>query len=551
MATKINNSVLNLLKQYLPTTQADNTRLGTQKSNATAADVRNMDYLRTLGIQKDKAERESLDNARRTISDKSIPYQFPNGKSKTWDKMTQDEKDYIQGQSLRTKGRIFETGKEGIIDKYLNPLNMLGNMAANAAESNYAAKETGSAMPYLEAYGLPLVMGRAMGSGTMNPLSKAFYTNEVSNPEFINQLSMGLAGKRKPNVSSVVENNGEKRGLFDYNRAKVVRDYNEKMKMNEALSQVIKQDPTVSPTLRDFGEKLAQDVKEDKRIISLQNPKYEIIDPKVHGIMRDIFGRVQSMSQPERVLNFMSDDVRHELENPSAYGRTNRHRLPGFLRNNDSEFANIKLIEDYKNPAMYYSTNGFNTIGINPRILNTLLNSGEEGLTALQKGLEHETQHHFQEVLHPKGIDPIAKKLSKLQLMSPEEIIKTYGYLMPKEDVVRLLEARQYFEDPTEKTPMLSEVRSDLLNKKILSSPYKEVNPDMLAHLDDLNRLNRTSEKTDLMDLLKNNRVLPFVKSNSSNYKLMSKELNKLLGLTGVGVGTNALIKAANKKQNQ
>ena len=182
----------NFLQQYRPSPQADNTRLGSQKANVTNDQAQQLQKDAIRNAQRAAEERARLANARQTINNKALPFTFPNGKSKTWDKMTQDEKDFVQGQSLRTKGRIWESGKEGIIDTYLNPLSMLGNMAANAAESNYMAKETGSAMPYVMGYGLPLLMGRAMGSGSLNPFGKKFYTNSISDADFINNLGLGI-----------------------------------------------------------------------------------------------------------------------------------------------------------------------------------------------------------------------------------------------------------------------------------------------------------------------------------------------------------------------
>ena len=182
----------NFLQQYRPLPQADNTRLGSQRANVTNDQAQQLQKDAIRNAQRAAEERARLANARQTINNKALPFTFPNGKSKTWDKMTQDEKDFVQGQSLRTKGRIWESGKEGIIDTYLNPLSMLGNMAANAAESNYMAKETGSAMPYVMGYGLPLLMGRAMGSGSLNPFGKKFYTNSISDADFINSLGLGI-----------------------------------------------------------------------------------------------------------------------------------------------------------------------------------------------------------------------------------------------------------------------------------------------------------------------------------------------------------------------
>ena len=43
--------------------------------------------------------------------------------------MSEDEKDFVQGQSLRTKGRTNEDPyNESAFDAYVNPFNFLGNL---------------------------------------------------------------------------------------------------------------------------------------------------------------------------------------------------------------------------------------------------------------------------------------------------------------------------------------------------------------------------------------------------------------------------------------
>jgi hypothetical protein len=62
----------------------------------------------------------------------------------------------------------------------------LGNIPKNIRDKNYLA----ATMAVVN----PLLMGRAIGSGSINPLGKSFWTNEVSNAQFINNLVNPLAG---------------------------------------------------------------------------------------------------------------------------------------------------------------------------------------------------------------------------------------------------------------------------------------------------------------------------------------------------------------------
>jgi len=62
----------------------------------------------------------------------------------------------------------------------------VGDIPKNIKEKNYLAATMGAVNP--------LLMGRAIGSGSINPLGKSFWTNEVSNAQFINNLVNPLAG---------------------------------------------------------------------------------------------------------------------------------------------------------------------------------------------------------------------------------------------------------------------------------------------------------------------------------------------------------------------
>jgi hypothetical protein len=187
----------NFLQQYRPSPQADNTRLGSQRANVTNDQAQQLQKDAIRNAQRAAEERARLANARQTMDNESVPFTFPTGEKKKWADMDFKERNYVRGQSLRTKGRINEEGKETLLD-YVNPLNWYGKMAASAAESPYMAKQTNSVMPYVMAAVEPLVAGRMMGSGSMNPFKGKFYTNSISDADFINHLGLGIP---KPGVN--------------------------------------------------------------------------------------------------------------------------------------------------------------------------------------------------------------------------------------------------------------------------------------------------------------------------------------------------------------
>jgi hypothetical protein len=51
------------------------------------------------------------------------------------------------------------------------------------------------------------------------------------------------------------------------------------------------------------------------------------------------------------------------------------------------------------------------------------------------------------------------------------------------------------------------------------------------------------------MNVLQNNRLLSSVEPTRKNYEYLAKMANRLLGTTGVGLGTNAFMNIVNNKR--
>jgi hypothetical protein len=97
-----------------------------------------------------------------------------------------------QTQAIGDKFRLFPN-EQSFIDEYLNPGVMLGNMASGLGrvpldiqQGNYS----NAALSVLN----PIVLGRMVGSESINPISKSFYTKELGNKEAFNALLNPLAG---------------------------------------------------------------------------------------------------------------------------------------------------------------------------------------------------------------------------------------------------------------------------------------------------------------------------------------------------------------------
>ena len=282
MANKISPFAVDLLKQYLPKVQSDETRVGAQKANTTPAELANLQSQAKKAGEIGKRQKAMLLNARKTTEDKSVPFTFPNGETKTWDKMSEDERDFVHGQSLRTKGRLNENpNKESVFDAYVNPLNFLGNLAANAAESNYTAKQTKSNMPYLAAYGLPLALGALGNLGKAKPVSVPEIEAEVAEQSIEKPIQKAIEKPIQKAIEKPIE--------------KVVE--------NEAVQEIEK------PAEKTLSKSTITKLNTKKAFEEAVNSNY---NPELHDITKEQFAKV--IKNRRNHYNKQVDPFKYEKE---------------------------------------------------------------------------------------------------------------------------------------------------------------------------------------------------------------------------------------------
>lgn len=282
MANKISPFAVDLLKQYLPKVQSDETRVGAQKANTTPAELANLQSQAKKAGEIGKRQKAMLLNARKTTEDKSVPFTFPNGETKTWDKMSEDERDFVHGQSLRTKGRLNENpNKESVFDAYVNPLNFLGNLAANAAESNYTAKQTKSNMPYLAAYGLPLALGALGNLGKAKPVSVPEIEAEVAEQSIEKPIKKAIEKPIQKAIEKPIE--------------KVVE--------NEAVQEIEK------PAEKTLSKSTITKLNTKKAFEEAVNSNY---NPELHDITKEQFAKV--IKNRRNHYNKQVDPFKYEKE---------------------------------------------------------------------------------------------------------------------------------------------------------------------------------------------------------------------------------------------
>jgi len=97
--------------------------------------------------------------------------------------------------------------KPNLFDDYINPLNMIGGMAANLGQAPLASKQSNSNLPYVTAIGAPLTVGALSGLGTNNTRQ---FINNLTNPlAGTGDLINNLGNKHLPNAASSVNDVGK------------------------------------------------------------------------------------------------------------------------------------------------------------------------------------------------------------------------------------------------------------------------------------------------------------------------------------------------------
>jgi len=167
------------IKKETNTKTSDNTKVNTKnKPELTSKSARN------------KTDKE-IAQEREAKIEESIKYQDVPFTQENW-------REVLSKETQATGDKFRVSLEPNFFDDYLNPAVMIGSMADNLGQAPLRAQQEDSYMPYITAVGTPLLVGRAIGSGSINPVSKNFWTKSVSNKSFVNNLANPLAGIKNP-----------------------------------------------------------------------------------------------------------------------------------------------------------------------------------------------------------------------------------------------------------------------------------------------------------------------------------------------------------------
>lgn len=334
-----------------------------------------------------------------------------------------------------------------------------------------------------------------------------------------------------------------KSNLFSADRSKGIKNY-ERL-LEEAKNMRL--DPSLQS--QDLRLRLQAQISEiESTLKGLRSG--EINDKFTNAIKKEYLKNFKTDEFKRRMYNFMSLRKQIELE---AKSKSQLDNLEELVTNSD--LTNFKIFKDQIEPGAYYIGDNINSIGVNPEWYETFKNSGKKGLQDYKKLLEHEIQHHYQNILSPVIDDDLTRyEASQLQLLTPDEILSSN---IPDAEKKFLIRVRNYFDAANkEKIPIISEVRSDLLNKGILKNKYDKISPEMIDELrkktlpfEDLGS-GVLPSKNMIHNIINSNRLLPILKKGEHNNQILSRIMNNMLGLSGTAIGTNAFLNLINKNKN-
>lgn len=252
-----------------------------------------------------------------------------------------------------------------------------------------------------------------------------------------------------------------------------------------------------------------------------------------------------------------------------------KRRMKSLGITKDDLLKNIKLIEDPTDYGYYRPSK--NTVAIHPDLDLKSTTTRHELEHGVQNAVEKNTENiPFKEQLKSMFTDPFATKwrrrkeglteiddiMSNLELKKTPDINRVWkknnnsNKPINESNYKELLKNKQnatdYFatgSDGAEKSPFLAEVQQYMMDNNIIpKDKYVEITPEMVKNT----FIDAQFDEDKGGKFL---RLFNIMKANDKNYKLISKGLNKMLGVSGAGILTKKLlsdktIETLKKKKN-
>jgi hypothetical protein len=512
-------------------------------------------------IEKEKAANEIAlrKQASQVMKQKgNTHFTFPNGDYKPYKDMNFRERSYVEGLALDQDTRL-NKDEDSVLD-FFNPLHLIGSMGKGLAQAPYVAKQTDSYLPYVTGIGNPLLMGRMIGSESMNPLSSKMWTNEISNKAFLNSLALGIpeAVEKIPSTLKNAERYlAEKTPLKNFSKnfktnilessAKKPEYHNISFRSDEAVEKGIQESRN---TIETEGKKILEDLNSTEGRSRLKN-QFKLANPSLNEdqLQYLINTRLKEVTnsfhynQPKFYQEVVSNNPVYNKQDALTW------RNYVYPKKNAHWSSENKFIKSQNAPESLFPNNKSISINENnPSVINLEKKSGYDiftdpnyspGSVTLGEGLENNIvvlDHEGGHAIQKGGVMPIDTQLQEL-VRSKNPFDNIFQKSLNKESK----KDRNYFRTAGNRTyknegyPFLVEQRKRMIEDGILKNRYDEVTPLKLLKA----RLNASKNVNE--NFIEGNRLIKI--TPPWKYNKLAKIMNTAPAvIPAIGVGTAAAL---------
>jgi hypothetical protein len=487
-------------------------------------------------------------------------FTFPNGDYKPYKDMNFRERSYVEGLALDQDTRLNED-EDSVLD-FFNPLHQIGSLGKGLAQAPYVAKQTDSYLPYVTGIGNPLLAGRMMGSGSMNPLSSKMWTNEISNKEFANILAGGIPGAIKK-IPSTLKNAGkyltEETPLKNFSKnfetnssvlnSKKPEYHTISFPTDEAVEKGIQ---TSRNTIETEGKKILEDLNSTEGRSRLKN-QFKLADPTLNEDQLNYLVDTRLKEVSNSFNNSLPKFYQEVVSNNPVYNKQNVLEWRNYVypKKNAHWSSENYFTKSQNAPESLFPNNKLNLINENnPSVINLKKKSGYDiftdpnyspGSVTLGEGLENNIvvlDHEGGHAIQKGGVMPIDTQLQEL-VRSKNPFDKIFQKSLNKESIkdryyFRTADGRTY---KNEAYPFLVEQRKRMIEDGILKNRYDEVTPLKLLKA----RLNASKNVNE--NFIEGNRLIKITPPWKYNKlaKIMNTAPAVIPAVGTVGIGAAAL----------
>lgn len=423
-------------------------------------------------------------------------------------------------KGLESEYRVSDT--PNFFDDWVNPANMVGNMASNLGQSPLQAQQSDSYMPYITSIGTPLAVGAMAGLGTQNT------------GQFVNNLANPLAGF------------GLKDRALDAVRIGKEIIQNPKVIIKEAVKDIKKlpnQTEQVYHTFRDRNKplyKIGSDNLENALESKIKNLQTEEGFNRLVNQELEITRNINPYSRERDLIEKANKNANARIDELSQTENLNKSFLNAKLENPN---INVNPFLDFgipKNNA-HFQGNYNNTINLDfLKKVNKdfILDEGaiKPGKIAIGREYaedigvyDHEINHALQNGRQTKIDKDIIEHFSNLENRKAGLVSKKRSSDADEAALSYLLTGSK----GKEPSSFLAEARQAMLNKGLIKDIYEPITPDIIEKSMQYFSKNPIKNK-----YTKSSSTRIFDIANKNSAEFLANQMNKLPAIAPIAGAT-------------